>query len=109
MKYYGDIPVEHLETVNELRFLEELVEKHSKDFPVLQLAKGFVGLALDYYTMEMEEEGDRLILKAEKLAPGYFKGPIISDVNKDYEFAIVVEHLRHTMGYDLMKTLGFDE
>ena len=109
MKYFGDIPIEHLELLKELQGLEALVDLHLNDFPLLALAKGFTSIAHDHYTMDMEEEGDRLIHRAEKSYPGYFKDPIHVHMEKDPLFGILVGRLKDTLGYDLIKSLGFKD
>jgi hypothetical protein len=68
-----------------------------------------VCIAHDYYSMEFDEEGDRLLRRAEKLSPGYFKGPIYDQIKKDPEFALLVHLLKDTLGYEVMKSLGFNE
>ena len=109
MKYFGDIPAKHLELLRELLSLEELVNDKLKDFSSLALAKGFVSISHDYYNMDMEEEGDRLIQRAENCHGGYFKKPIHIHMEKDPLFNILVHRLKDTLGYDLIKSLGFED
>jgi len=109
MKYFGDIPAEHLELLKTVQSLEALVDAHLKDFPPLALAKGFTSIAHDYYGIEFEEEGDRLIQRAEHYYPGYFKKPIHIHMEKDPLFNILVHRLKDTLGYDLIKSLGFED
>jgi hypothetical protein len=109
MRYYGDIPAIDLRLLEELQTLEKWFDDHGSSLPVIPVAKGMTCVAFDYYFAEFEEEGDRLIRRAEKICPGYFKGPIHVDVEKDAEFAMLVVMLKKTLGYQLIKSLGFSD
>jgi hypothetical protein len=108
MKYYGDIPVEHLEIVRELIVLERWFHDHGDTVPSLLAAKGFVSMSHDYFSMFMDEEGVRLLTKAENCHKGYFKGPIYEHANKDGAYDFLVESLKNTSGIKLMRSFGFD-
>ena len=107
MRYYGDIPIDHRELSEELVQLELWLNERIKEFPILDVAKGMVCISHDYYSMEMEEEGDRLINIAEKHCPGYFKGPIYVHMEKDETFEYLVSKLRKSLAAELMATYGF--
>ena len=107
MKFYGDIPIEHLNAIEELQSLEDWFNKHGSELPSLSVAKGFVAMSLDYFTMEIEEEGERLLRIAEKQCPGYFMGPIYVHIEKDKDFSKAVMLLRQSLAIDTMKELGF--
>ena len=109
MKSYGDIPEESLFLAEELKLMEHYLLQHKDELTMLNSAKGYVCIAHDYYSIDFEEEGDRLIIAADKLCPGYFKGPIYSQTNQDPYFYCLVDQLVDSLGLDLMKSLGFDE
>ncbi len=107
MKYYGDIPEEHLLLIEELEKLENWFREYGDSVPALSSAKGFVCMAHDWYDIDMEEKGDLLLKEAEKLYPGYFKGPIYVHMSKDEDFDLLVSQIKKTVGLDLMYALGF--
>ena len=109
MKYYGDIPHEHLELVKELQYLENLVNTHIDDFPLLALAKGYTCMSHDYISMFMEEEAVRLLHLAEKHCPGYYTAPILVQMKKDKEFNKLIQALKTTPALEVMKSLGFED
>ena len=107
MKSYGDIPKEDKKLVEELTILEEWFYSYGKDLPVLSIAKGMTCIGYDYYMMEMEEEGSRLLKLADKYCPGYFTGPIYSQIEKDLDFFYLIENLKNGIGFEDMASLGF--
>ncbi len=107
LKFYGDIPKADLAMVEELKNLEQWFYDHGTDLEALAIGKGMVCMAHDYYDMEMEEEGDRLLYMAEKYCPGYFTAPIYIAMEKDKNFANLVMNLRRSMGFEIMKKMGF--
>ena len=109
MRYYGDIPIQHLELVKELEILEDWFNENGDGVPPKAAAKGAVCMAHDYFSMEMEEEADRLLIMAEKQYPGYFKKQIHDDALKDKDFNTLVENLKRSIGLGTMKLLGFEE
>lgn len=109
MKYYGDIPERHLEVLEELEALESWFGVFGKELSTIAAAKGFVCMAHDYYEIEFDEEGDRLIMLAEEQSPGYFKGPIHSHMSNDLAFDYLVNGLKKSLGFELMKSLGFTD
>lgn len=109
MRSYGDIPEIHLELLEELVALEKWFNESGTDLPIMSIAKGLVCIGHDYYVMEMEEEGDRLFVLADRYCPGYFKGPVYSHAAKDIVFASLIKSLKPTLAYNLMLSLGFED
>lgn len=109
MKYFGDIPAEHLETLNELVKLEDWFFTNGDTIAPSMAAKGFVSMSHDYFSMFMDEEGDRMLNIAESSCKGYFKKKIIEHRNADGSYDYLVECLKNTSGIKLMKSFGFIE
>ncbi|HEY5236212.1 MAG TPA: hypothetical protein VIJ14_08550 [Rhabdochlamydiaceae bacterium] len=104
---HGDIPKEDLERVERLQELEAWFYEHGSSIHPYYMGKGLTSMSHDYFQMDFEEEGDRLLKLAEKYSPGYFKGPIYQQAEKDKDFAQLVMNMRKTLGFDTMKKLGF--
>ena len=97
-KLYGDVPKEHLELVEELLEMEEYFDTEHLKYPPSLLARAYVSLACDWYTIISEDtKGGSLLEKAEKVCPGYFKNEIVDDIQEDPEFAILVENLTDSL------------
>lgn len=109
MKYYGDIPVAHLEILKDLEMLEAWFNKNQNRISPLMASRGMVLMAHDYYSMDMEEEGDRFLRLADTISPGYFKGPILCHMEEFKEVWQIVEQLKKTLGLELMVKLGFEK
>lgn len=109
MKAFGDIPEEHSELIKELNVLENWFYENKDKVASLDVAKGFTCMAYDYYAMDFEEEGERLLRIVDKECPGYFKGPIYSHMAKDELFDILVYSLKKTLALDTLYYLGFGE
>lgn len=107
MKYYGDMPAEHVDLVKQLQALEDWFTKQGEGIPALSASKGFVAMAHDYYTLYMEEEGDRLIDMAEDSYPGYFEGSIHYHMDKDSDYKKLVKALESSLGFGLMLSYGY--
>lgn len=107
MKSYGDIPHSDRERVKELTELETWFRDNSHTISSLSHAKGLTCLAHDYYDIDMEEEGYRVLLLAEKHHSGYFKGPIYEDMEKDESFKRLVKQIKTTIGLGALVSLGF--
>lgn len=104
----GDIPTKDREIIKEVITLESWLEKYKSGLPTLSIAKANVCLAHDWYAVHLEEMGDLFINKAEKVCPGYFKAPIFVQMKNDPEYCKLIYQLTHTLGLDLMLSLGFD-
>jgi hypothetical protein len=109
MKYFGDIPADHLELVEELKELENWFIQYGGGVPLLEVAKGMVCMGCDYYEMGMDEEGERLFLTAEKYCPGYFTAPVLVHIIKDREFCYLITRAKETPALELMLSLGFQD
>jgi hypothetical protein len=109
MKYYGDIPKEHQELVKELERLENWFTEHDTTIHPLMAAKGLTCMAHDYYAINMEENGEDLLNRANKYYPGYFKNEIFVHLNKDPEYLMLVVNLINTEARDTMISLGFKD
>lgn len=110
MKLYGgDIPKEDLVVLEGLIESEKWFNDHGSTINPAVGAKAFVCLAHDYYDIEMEEEGDRLLLRAEKLYPGYFMAAIRIHAELDPEFSCLVRQIKETLALPLMRSLGFSD
>lgn len=102
----GNLSAKDKELVGKLKEAEEYIDKlllvpvarkgqttktlSSKDIKALG-AKSYVCLSHDYFDLEIEEEGERLLLKANKLYPNYFSKilPTHMKEDKDYNTLIV--------------------
>lgn len=105
---YGDIPQKDRDIIKEVLLLESWLNKYKSGLPILSVAKAMVCLAHDWYTVHMEEEGDKFLNKAEELCPGYYIAPILIQMKNDPEFYRLVYQLKNTLGWDFMISLGFD-
>jgi len=93
MKMAGDVKDKHRLHAVELEKCEREIETNPK-FALAELkAKFYCCLAHDWYQMDMDEEGHRLLLKADDVCPGYFKGPVIKQVEESEEFGIIIKNL----------------
>lgn len=108
MKFAGDIPQKDRELIEELETLEAWFRDNGAGVPPLTAAKGMTCMAHDWYTLYLEEEGERLLKEAEKLYPGYFEYPIYIHMEKDKDFNNLVNSLKKIpLGLDMMVSLGF--
>lgn len=107
MRPYGDIPAKDLKLAEELWELENWFNENQDTVPKDKAALGFVSMAHDLYLLEFDEEGDRLITRAEKIYPGYFRAKIHEHTLENSDFAVLVDNLRDTLGLELMKKYGF--
>lgn len=92
MKLYGDVPEEHKELAIALTQTEKVFDL-SMDTDRSKLAKGYVCLSHDWYHIGMEEEGLRLLSKAEQVYPGYFKTMIAKHCYEDADFEFIVRNM----------------
>lgn len=92
MKLFGDVSERDRELAEELDRLEADITSEvniGKDI----VAKACVCLAHDWYLMGVDEEGNRLLEKAEKYFPGYFKELMIKQTLEDPRFDYLVKGL----------------
>lgn len=90
-KLAGDVSVEHRELAEQLTLFEETtdLDKYADEMR----AKVYVCLAHDWYCMGAEEEGNRLLLKADKTFPGYFQSSVIKHQLEDEVFDRVIKNI----------------
>ena len=104
MKLAGDLTKKQKAQAQELTEFERLVD-HDSAYPKDRKAQIYTCLAHDWYQLDMEEEGNRLVVKAEKVCPGYFKGPVIQHQKENPDFDIVIKNLTVELLYLLTDTL----
>ena len=108
MRTYGEMPREHLELLRELEILEFMIDDREDVLPMLLTAKGLTSISYDYFAIHMEEEGERLLKRVNTKCPGYFVGPIFSQMSRDPEFKILVESLRKIpAALEVLSLVGF--
>jgi hypothetical protein len=96
---------ENQELAKNLSIAESDTER-SRLLPNERKAQIYTCLAHDWYQMDMEEEGARLLSKAEKTYPGYFKGLVIEHTLENDGFDKVVKNLTLELAYMLLSRLG---
>jgi hypothetical protein len=109
VKTHGDIPEDHRTILYELEILELWFNENKSDIIPEMAAKGMTCMASDYYSIFMDEEGERLLLKAEKLNPGYFRGAIRKHLIDDPDFYYLMSLIKSTGGLDVLRSFGFNE
>lgn len=92
MYLVGDVPEWQRELAAALREVEKSVDSLVL-VPDAEKAKCYVSLAHDWYEMDCEEEGVKLLIKAENICPGYFKNQINDHINTSQEFAYLLNNL----------------
>lgn len=93
-KLHGDVTEADKKLEQDLIGAEAQIEGLRGIIPAPNMAKCWVALAHDYYhDLGIDEEGDRLLLKALKDCPTYFKVEIIQHQKDDPQFDIVVNSL----------------
>lgn len=105
MRLIGDVPEEFRELAAGLEDAERFYNSHSLQIPIVNLAKGFVCMAHDWYKMGCEEEGNRLLLKAEAVCPGYFQNVMINQTLEDKDFDYLVKGLTVELAWMLLYRL----
>lgn len=91
MKLLGDVPERHKEIAKELGELEAMVE--ARKLPPGLSARACVCMAHDWYKMGADEEGHRLLEKAEAYYPGYFRKLMLQHTLEDATFDYLVKSL----------------
>lgn len=86
------MPPHFVHLAEALSVQEKVVDKHPT-FSKEERAQGYTCLAYDWYDIDLEEEGNRLLLKAEAICPGYFKQTINQQTEVNPGFAFLVERL----------------
>ena len=91
MKSAGDLSERQKAEGAELTKFERLVD--SDPYTNDRKAQLYTCLAHDWFMLDMEEEGTRLILKAEEICPGYFTGAVIQHQVENPNFGTVIKNL----------------
>lgn len=84
----------------------ELDTERDQVLPKERKAQIYTCLAHDWYQMDMEEQGVRLLEKANKIYPGYFKGLVIEHSLESDGFDKVVKNLTLELAYMILTRLG---
>jgi hypothetical protein len=90
MNLNGDVPEKDRNLALKLIEYERLVDDMT-DFPDEKRAQSYVCLAHDWYQIGMEEEGGRLLLKADSTFPGYFKTTMVKHIAESEDFDRLVK------------------
>ena len=104
MKLLGDISDEHKKLAVELEEMEETLASMSyltKEY----VAKAMVCLAHDWYDLGAEEEGHRLLMKAEQTCPGYFKNNVSKHMKEDEKFNLIMNRILSSIILLLINTV----
>jgi len=91
LKLSGDVPKEHIELADQLEQMERLIE--TDPYSDERKAQIYVYLAHNWYKMGCEEEGNRLLVKADRVFPGYFKETVIKHQLEDETFDYIVKSI----------------
>jgi hypothetical protein len=92
-KIYGDVSPEDQRLAIELVELEEILDEKGLMLSSDRLAKGYVCLACDWYSLGSEETGKLLLNKAEKACPNYFKNEIHLHMKEDDNYSFLIKNL----------------
>jgi hypothetical protein len=103
MKLAGDVPKEVQDQADQLSDFEKLVD--GDPYSHERKAQLYVMLAHDWFMMDMEEEGERLLYKARGICPGYFAGAMIQHQVENANFATIVKNLTGELRSLLLDTL----
>jgi len=76
------------------------------DFADGDKAMMYVCMAHDHYQMDMDEEGNRLLMKAERAYPNYFKTLITEHTKSNPDFATLVNRLTIELAYMFLSKLN---
>lgn len=96
---------ENAELAIELRKAELEIDTNDS-IPNGKKAQIYVCLAHDWYQMDMDGQGAQLLLKAERVYPGYFKNLVIQHTIEDENFDLVVKNLTLELAWMLLSRLG---
>lgn len=104
MKLYGDV-AEHEKELAIALEKQERVFDLSFNIPKEELARGYVCLAHDWYHIGDEDEGLRLLQKAENTSPGYFKVAMAKHCYENIDYEYLVRKLTAEIIYMLLSKL----
>lgn len=101
-KMYGDVPEGNKKLADALVKAElEMDDTISAPYK----AQAFFCLAHDWYEMGMEEEGHRLLEKAEEACPGYFKTHLQNHCKENPNLALLTERMFVMLGWSVLNGL----
>lgn len=104
-----------MSTHGDITEIQEIMSKKLRDFEANELllitdpslkAKCLVCLAHDWYQIDCEEEGERLVLLAESVCPNYFKDVQPVQMKEDPAYSDVVKSLVREMMYIMMNRMS---
>lgn len=95
---YGDIPPYHKELMEDLEEMEAYFTANMATLPLDRIAQGYVCCAHDWYDLECEEDGERLLKLAEAVCPNYFTDYMPNQMMEDELFATLVKQLSEKLG-----------
>lgn len=104
MKLLGDVPPEKQELAYKLTETERQINEKA-GIPLDRKAQMYVCLAHDWYQVDMEEEGNRLLAKAESVYPGYFRDVMIKHTVESKDFDKLVKNLSIELVWMLVSRL----
>lgn len=88
MKTSG-MSLKELELMADLEAMEREITSPDCLMPSDMLAKALTCLAHDWVQLGLEEKGHELLIKADKVFPGYHGAPMRYDMEQDPEFNIL--------------------
>lgn len=106
MKLYGNVPPEDRILAEQLEETEKWFVDNKEHIAPPMRAMGLTSLAHTWYSMGMDEEGDRILMSVETYAPGYFKKQVFDHVASSEAFSIAYEDLRNNLAPELMDLLS---
>lgn len=92
MKLIGDVPQDHKEIAEKLESLENYFndpDALSREYSSM----AFICLAHDWYELDLEQEGDRLLQKAEEFCPGYYQKYMVKHTIENENFDRIVKSI----------------
>jgi hypothetical protein len=93
VKLHGDNSSQDKELAEQLEIFERSIDG-TNTFPPECIAQMLVCLAHDWFQLKCEEEGQRLLDKADKVFPGYLTSPEIKlHMKEDDEFTMVMVNI----------------
>ncbi len=101
---HGDVPEGDREMAKKLQQMEIEMEAHNTLSPQYT-AQSYVCLAHDWYEMGQEEEGHRLLQKAEIACPDYFRKHMKTHTLENPVFELLVSRLFAMLGWQLLDSL----
>lgn len=101
MKLLGDVSEEDKKLAQELTDHEKWLDS-DKTFSAEKKAQTVVCLAHDWFQLGMEEEGGRLLAKAEELSPGYFRKKLHKHAAESKDFDLLVKSMTVELMYLLL-------